>query len=71
MEITMTAPDWAALAAWMSASSYACAFGVVHGPRIGGRILRHLSDRCRLRKVGGIWFLSLFRLRFSFCISRR
>lgn len=31
---------------------------------------RYWSDALTMRKVGGIWFARIWRLRVSFCVSR-
>lgn len=60
---------------WILVSSYVSAAGITYGPpalRSGLDALLPVIQRCiRLRKVGGIWWLRIFKLRISFCLSNK
>lgn len=65
---------------WILVSSYVSAAGITYGPpaiREGLDALRPVIRRSitlrkvTLRKVGGIWWLRIFKLRVSFCLSNK
>lgn len=56
-------------------SSYVSAAGITYGPPALRSGLDHVRPVIRrnitLRKVGGIWWLRIFKLRVSFCLSNK
>lgn len=60
---------------WILVSSYVSAAGITYGPpalRSGLDALRPVIRRSiTLRKIGGIWWLRVFKLRVSFCLSNK
>ena len=65
---------------WILVSSYVSAAGITYGPPAIRESIDALLPVIRrsitlrkvtLRKVGGIWWLRVFKVRVSFCISHK
>lgn len=60
---------------WILVSSYVSAAGITYGPPAIrsslDALLPVIQRNVTLRKVGGIWWLRIFKLRVSFCISHK
>lgn len=76
----MTPELLAPISLWILVSSYVSAAGITYGPpAIRGSINQILPviqrsitlRKVTLRKVGGIWWLRIFKLRVSFCLSNK